>query len=811
MNPPLTRRMSKGWRRFRNLLAVLVVGGLMLVALAGFGPPAIARARLFAELEALGIPAESGRLVWRPTRGFVFNDLKLYSTRDRVTPWLHAESLRLRPGFRRWMRDGIWSAKVELRGGKFETELGLWADDLQTRGLLQLQQMRASFVVDSKQLILHEASGRLHGIQLWISGEVPLGPLEGSLDEEPSMSWVPPAARTLADILHVVREFQFETPAVLHARLRPSAQAGERLAVDAELTFRGMGQHRGYPFHRLDVLTRYQNETLHVDSVRFGGEAGRELFAQASVDFANDLASLRLRNTLPRHAVEHLSPIPLSSLLEKIHLRIEGRCDVDLRFGPSPFEHFGESVQGTLHLGEAFYRDAFFPEISMELEYANQLLILEEIRAEVGQGRLRGPASGSLHYDDRTGALRLQAEAAFNPAAVLSLIDDEITEQTLREWEFSGPPPHLSLTVILPDRGSPPEMKLQLDAREVMSRGAFFATLSAKVDLDARELRIQDLRAARNQEWLEGNIRYLLDEELLHVDVLSTIRLQELAPLISPKAVELLQPYRLQGENWIKIAGIVDLTEENRHKLIGKANLNDVIWQWMKFDTLSFSFDLQGDRLTVPDIEGSLNQGLAEGRLVLEQLFDPAEANFHLKLAAAGVDLFKLITAATDTLSTPYTGNLSVDLDLKGALNGHPDPAFFQQLQGKAAVEIRDGELFRIPLLLGLSRILGKVVRGFGYASQSTFRADLQIGEGLISSRNLFLEGRLLSIEGEGHIGFDKSLHANMKVQLLSQGLVSDVVNTLLWPVRKLIEVRLTGTLDEPEWYPRNLPREIFQ
>ena len=76
--------------------------------------------------------------------------------------------------------------------------------------------------------------------------------------------------------------------------------------------------------------------------------------------------------------------------------------------------------------------------------------------------------------------------------------------------------------------------------------------------------------------------------------------------------------------------------------------------------------------------------------------------------------------------------------------------------------------------------------------------------------KNLFLSGRVLSIAGGGFYRFDGKIGANLKVQLLSDGILSDALKLVLWPIRKLIEVQLTGTLDHPDWQPRNLPKELF-
>jgi hypothetical protein len=68
-----------------------------------------------------------------------------------------------------------------------------------------------------------------------------------------------------------------------------------------------------------------------------------------------------------------------------------------------------------------------------------------------------------------------------------------------------------------------------------------------------------------------------------------------------------------------------------------------------------------------------------------------------------------------------------------------------------------------------------------------------------------------MSIAGTGGYNFtSRKIDGNVKVQLLKDGFMSDALKVLLWPIRKLIEVSLTGTLDNPDWRPRNLPKELF-
>ena len=51
---------------------------------------------------------------------------------------------------------------------------------------------------------------------------------------------------------------------------------------------------------------------------------------------------------------------------------------------------------------------------------------------------------------------------------------------------------------------------------------------------------------------------------------------------------------------------------------------------------------------------------------------------------------------------------------------------------------------------------------------------------------------------GSGHVGFYREGYLDLRQV------------SLTFPVTKLFEFDLAGTLDEPKWEPRNLPKELF-
>lgn len=804
MNPTArTHKVSLGRRivSWFMLLFLLLISGLGVLAV--LGPPRFVMSELLSDLEDRGVYLEVDQTGYRLHRGIILKSVRVFTHRDRVTPLVTADQVHVRMGWRRWLRNRVWSAKITFHGGALQTELGLWADDLVTSQLLEARAIRGHVRVHPGMVEIHGVEGRLSDLHIRVEGDVPIGPLEGA---EPSDSdWVPPAMRVLADVISRVEEFRFAPLAEVEVLLRPSRFPGERVDVTASLAFSGTGSHRGFSLTEVEAEAQYEERQLYVPFARLKGEEDHVLEAGAHLDFRKKLASLRLQNTLPRYAVEHLSPIPLSELLERISVRVEGQAHVDLRFGPSAFEHFGDRVSGTMHVRDAFYRDAFFPEIRVDVSYEDRVFHLENVRGTVGNIDQRGPVSGSFRFDLETQAFRLEARTGFAPQAVLSLVPMEDVQEILAEWDFVGLPPQISVFVSRETSDASLEVDFSLRGEDLVSRGISLDELSLEVKVRGRTLTVPRLFARREILNMTGEAQWDLDQNHVTFAVDSTLPVDDLAVWVDPGLADLLIPYRIRGGSRLEAAGQLDFSGAHRHQLNAHVELKDVRWKWQRFDGIRFVVDLQGTALEIGEIWGRVGDGGFGGHVRVENLFTP-DAFFTLRLKGQGLDLSEMIIAATDTEATPYTGRLEFEADVTGALEDRPEQLKFDSYSGKGRVEIQEGELFRIPLLLGLSRILGRVFRGFGYASQTDFSASFDIHEGRVYSKDLFLSGRMISIEGDGWLDFDKQVRANLRVQAFRSGTLVEAINLFLWPLRKLIEVRLSGTLDQPDWQLRNLP-----
>jgi hypothetical protein len=812
MSPPRTLPPKRTHRLRRIVVRVLLLLLLLAGILYGTGLPAPAANALLRAFPPAGLPVECDGILHRPGRGFIVHNLRVYSRHDLVTPWLRAPELRLRPHFGTRLRRGHWSGNLHLADAKIRSDLGVWADDLVTRQPLTIDQLNLNLRLDARRVTVHAGSARFAGLRLNLEGPVPL---EGWPRSEAA-----PSARggrsgsirrfsaAAAPIVALIERFEFSTPPDLWFRLRETAEPNNPLRIELTLRHKGPANLRGAELQSIELDASADALRADLKTLVLEDANGQRLAVSGNANLAASTAEVRLQNTLPRYAVEALSPVAITRIFARLAIRVEGSANFDLHFGPSSFETFGNRLEGHIALSDAFYRDAFFPEIALDLKYAGRILEITSLRGQAGHGSARGPVAGELSYDLNTGKLVIRAEGAFKPDAVISLVGP-VAEKQVREWEFQGEPPRIALRLSQENDNAPVLLDLNLSATKILSRGALFDSAELRVTLRPDQIRIEDLLIFRGTQMLKGSILADPAFERLDLDISSSLHLPDVAPILGPAVVEFLQPFRLRGSNQIDIRGRLDLRPNGEHRLSGTANFNDLIWEWAKIDNISSSFRLDGGTLQLPNIRATLSGGGMTASFRAEDLFS-GPGSFQLETDIQNADLFRIITAATDTTDTPYTGSLTLLLKLAGALRGDDIAPASTTYRGEGSIRIREGTLFRIPLLLGLSRILSKVVSGFGYASQTDFSADFRLADGEIRSDNLFLHGRILSVGGEGRYRYDGKINANLRIQLLNEGLISDALRLILWPIRKLIEVQLTGTLDEPDWQPRNLPKELF-
>jgi len=90
--------------------------------------------------------------------------------------------------------------------------------------------------------------------------------------------------------------------------------------------------------------------------------------------------------------------------------------------------------------------------------------------------------------------------------------------------------------------------------------------------------------------------------------------------------------------------------------------------------------------------------------------------------------------------------------------------------------------------------------------SQNNLNATYRIDDGGIQFSELTIEGNIFSIIANGNYWFDDGLDFGVRVGLLRQRtFLGRILRVVLFPVSKLFELEVTGSLDNPSWSPTTL------
>ena len=809
----MPRKRSPDWekkpRRFaRHFLVGLLIPLGVFSWLHVEGLPGFLRKELFLQLEKRGVFMDAERVRFQIHRGLLLHGVTFFVPQDRVSPTIVAEdvvvNLQLGP---------LWSERalegtVRVEHAQLATNLGLWADDLSTEQTLDISRIGMELAFAEGQLHLRRFSGRLLALLLDVQGSW-FFPDAGGAFPQSDGAREGTLSQLLARGVQYVEQVELDRPATCRVRFQNNGKTGEDISASIELSYQGRGTLRGLPLDGIEMQAFFHDDQLTVRPCSISAGTNR---LDLALDFGVDdkMLQLNLTNSLPRYYLDHLAPPSVFGLLERLDIRVEGNTFFDLQLGPAPLKNVGWHLSGEFEIWDGYYKDAPVPHMSLTLALDPHRLRLFKMKGEAGIGRGRGPLEGEVSYNFLDGAMFLDLKGGFDPA-VAGRVLSGTPEAVLRRFEFPGNPPSISIKAEQVRKDGELSFRAGLNCGEVVYHGTKLNHCSAEIVYTNQILSVTNLLAERGEEQLSGHARRDPSGDTVELDLRSSLHPAALARILHPDGGHVLSSFRFYGTNQLVLSGVVDVRDQKRHRLSGTFSGSDVAWRWLGMDALDFSFELQGNSLMIPNIRGREDEGVVAGSLLLKDLDQPETSFFYTQLKGYDLNLFNLVNVGLDTTNNPYSGNLNFSLDLSGGVyEGSEEETSRDSYKGKGSISITEGHLLELPLLGGLSRILNRVVDGVGYVEQTDFSAEFNIRDRRIFSENLFLKGNVVSVKGGGYLGFNQKLKIDLQVKLLSEGILSEALQLITWPITKLIEIRVRGTLSDPEWEPKNLPKELF-
>jgi hypothetical protein len=230
-------------------------------------------------------------------------------------------------------------------------------------------------------------------------------------------------------------------------------------------------------------------------------------------------------------------------------------------------------------------------------------------------------------------------------------------------------------------------------------------------------------------------------------------------------------------------------------------------FRWERFNLATVNADLRwfGQSLTLTNVEG----GFYDGKLTGAAAFDFTPANgsrFAFDATVWETDLRKLLGDAT-AKSNRAEGVLNGRLVITDA-----NTADLASWQGWGHANLRDGLLWDTPVFGFLSKPLNALAPGLGNSRASAATNTFVITNSVIRTEDLTIFTGPARLQYRGTVDFDTRVNARVEAELLRDSpLLGQVLSTVLLPVSKIFEYRVSGTIAEPNpqpvWF---IPRLLF-
>ncbi len=186
-----------------------------------------------------------------------------------------------------------------------------------------------------------------------------------------------------------------------------------------------------------------------------------------------------------------------------------------------------------------------------------------------------------------------------------------------------------------------------------------------------------------------------------------------------------------------------------------------------------------------------------EGGMIGDAHFDFSRdrgTDFQFNLNARGVSLSQLMNDLS-TKSNRLEGVLDVDLVVT---NANTRDKFTWNGYGRGV--LTNGLIWDIPVFAVISPALNTFASGLGNSRARQAVGTFGISNGVIATQDLEIRANAMRLKATGSVDFDKRVNARMEAELLRDmpGL-GFLISKVMWPVTKMFEFKITGTLDQPK------------
>jgi hypothetical protein len=305
-----------------------------------------------------------------------------------------------------------------------------------------------------------------------------------------------------------------------------------------------------------------------------------------------------------------------------------------------------------------------------------------------------------------------------------------------------------------------------------------------------------------NEQARADGVTVDLATQFVHLtNVFSTVEPGAGTRCIGPKVARTLNAYHFAQPPTVRLNGTVPLHGNAGSDL--RVDVSGGPFQWWKFKVpwISGTVHWQHPTVTLTNVTMAFYGGGAHGWGLFDSSVEPG-TGCQFSVAATNVTLHALmadLTTPTNRLEGTARATLTIT---------HANSEDWRSWHGYGDAQLRDGLIWEIPVFGVLSGPLDGIVPGLGSSRMSEGSAQFILTNGVIFSNDLEMRAPTTRLQYVGTVDLQGRVDATVQAEpLRDTWLVGRVVSLALWPVSKILEFKVSGTLDKPQAQPLYIPK----
>ena len=450
-------------------------------------------------------------------------------------------------------------------------------------------------------------------------------------------------------------------------------------------------------------------------------------------------------------------------------------------------------LAGEFHFENTAFRGVPFTKADSDFTYSNQVWTLPDL--------VLAPPKGTVNlayeFNEQTRGYRIQLHSDASPNLLRPLLSSdqqegfdlvELKQNPVIEGEIRG-------------RWSDPasiSAKGQVAVTNFAIRGETADSFQSQLEYTNGFLTIIEPHLTRGTQQLTA-AEMVLDFAAMKAYVTNGFGTMDPAALtraIGPHVARVIEPYQFLEPPTARVEGVIPLRNERDADL--HFDVDGRSFQWWRFHMphITGKLDWTGKHLRFRNAQASFYGGNAFANGEFD--FDAKRgADVQFTAGLTGVDLHGLMNdllAGSNHLEGTLAGQLKIT---------HGNTEDLQSWQGAGDVTLRDGLIWDIPVFGILSPALNTIVPGLGSSRARDGSATFTITNGVVRSEDLEIRASAMRLRYRGTVNLLGQVNAHAQTELLRDTwFVGRLVSLALWPVSKIFEYELTGTVEKPNSEP---------